>query len=205
MKLVRYLAGASNDYAFPIKWSFKTDKNNIGLSEKWQKSDFSGWAKIRTDNFWGRQEGYKKYPNGIGWYAIKFSSPVSSKGRELYLYFGSVDGTCDIFLDGIKVGEQKLPPTTMWNQSFSIALKNLTKGEHTLVVRVEKHGFAAGIWKPVALGDKKKQHPKEILTIGRRFIEVGQKSGLQQLTEEYGKKRAVKKLYATIRNTLGIK
>ena len=79
----------------------------------------------------------------------------NTRGRDapLAIAFGAVDGYCDVFVDGSKVGEQKLAPEIMWNRPFHLPLeKRLSAGTHTLVIRVEKKcgtDSNAGIYLPV--------------------------------------------------------
>ena len=63
-----------------------------------------------------------------------------------------MDGYADVYLDGVKIGEQKKPPSMMWKNPFAVPLAadGLARdGKHRLVVRVKKEQATAGIWKPV--------------------------------------------------------
>jgi len=197
LMLTKEFGREGNVLSLPVEWWFKLDPDDVGLREGWQKAAaFQGWGRIRTDNFWTKQ-GYGYH--GVAWYATPLDVPVSAAGRSLSLYFGSVDGTCDVFVDGDKVGEQKKPPAVMWNQGFYLPLRGtLEAGEHTLVVRVEKKSHAAGIWRPVSLIDCSQPPSDKLKTAGLRFIEVSKAAGVRRMAEEYGEPRAIKNFYAQI-------
>ena len=145
----------------PLVWRFRTDPDNAGIDEKWYHPEAprdDDWSEIRTNAAWTDQ-GHAYH--GAAWYRIDFSIPSKSQ-NELHkaldqgkaaLLFRAVDGTADIFLDGEKIGEQKIPPSVMWNRAFAIPLPATMDPSttHRLVVRVEKDLHAAGIWKPVSL------------------------------------------------------
>ena len=146
-------------YRLPLEWRFMKDPNDIGLTNQWFKSaDFVPWVSIAVDRDWTSQ-GHRYH--GVAWYAITFQMGVEeanqkefAENREkLAFYFGAVDGLADIYLDGVKIGEQKRDIGYMWNKSFVIPLpaKFDATVEHKLVVRVSKKAHAAGIWKPVSI------------------------------------------------------
>lgn len=168
------------------EWNFRSDPDNQGLTDQWQKTrDFDGWKKNSTGS-WISQG----YPHGVAWYANTLEIPANiTENASLALYFGAVDGTCDIWLDGEKIGEQKRPPALMWNQGFHIKLPQSVKpGPHQLVLRVEKDGSAAGITNPVSLVDLSRNVTEEVRVIGRRFMEVAKKSGLQAVNAGWRKR-----------------
>jgi hypothetical protein len=145
-------------YQFPLIWLFKTDPKNIGLTPReWNSSkNDSAWKFISVDKDWTSQ-GYKYH--GAAWYSIRFEIPQTNEFKarsakdQLSLYFGAIDGTVDIFLDGRWIGEQKRDVGMMWDKAFSIPLPvdfNVAI-PHQLVVRVQKDNFAAGLWKPACI------------------------------------------------------
>lgn len=184
--LQRQFEGTGKIAELPDEWNFRHDPDNQGLTDQWQKSkDFAGWKKIPTGS-WISQG----YPHGIAWYANTLEIPEDiPENAPLALYFGAVDGTCDVWLDGEKIGEQKLSPTLMWNKGFPIKLPQPVKpGLHQLVLRVEKDFSAAGITDPVSLVDLSRNVPEEIRVIGRRFMEVAKKGGLKTINDGWRKR-----------------
>ncbi len=138
----------------PDQWQFKTDPDNKGLTEKWfEGQPDASWKPINITKDWTAQEAGAGY-HGAAWYSIDFSLPADKiDGSKLAIQFGAVDGYVDVFLDGVKIGEQKADVGVMWDKAFNIPLPaNLvTSASHRLVVRVSKDNFAAGIWQPVKI------------------------------------------------------
>ncbi len=99
-----------------------------------------------------------------------------------------MDGRSEMFLDGVKVGEQQLPPTaTMRHRhGFFIPLNGtLAPGTHTLVVRVVKPNYSAGIWQPVAVVDMSAPIPEELRRVGERFLATARASKLTHISYSY--------------------
>jgi hypothetical protein len=190
--------------SLPMEWKFKIDPQNIGLKEEWGNTvKTDGWATVRTDKSWTYQ-GFDYH--GAAWYATSFelSDHAVSRESDFSLFFGAVDGICDIFLDGRKIGEQKVPPDIMWNRSFYIPVHKLAAGQHSLIIRVEKDHSCAGIWKPVSLIDKSLAVPESVKDTAQRFLDVSKSAGVTQLSEWYGPpgEQLEKELYPKIRALL---
>ena len=142
----------------PATWRFRKDPQNIGIAEKWFSREFGAdWGEISIEKAWTMQ-GHDYH--GVAWYAVEFAvdkaeamSALAGKDETLVVFFGAVDGTADVYLDGRKIGEQKMSPDAMWDQPFTVALPEGFEydQQHRLVVRVEKFTHAAGIWKPVSI------------------------------------------------------
>jgi len=173
--------------SLPVQWHFKTDPSDIGQNQQWFRlTSFDDWDSVRIDKSWTKQ-GYDYH--GVAWYATDFTIDKAThlNYESLGLYFGAVDGYCDIFLDGTKVGEQKEPPTLMWDKGFYVPVAGGIKpGAHRLVVRVEKDSWAAGIWKPVLIVDMAATPSAKIRFAGRKFIEVTKRVGVTHMSEYYG-------------------
>ncbi len=185
----------------PGEWSFRPDPGNRGLEEEWQRSgDVAQWAKIPTGSW--VEHGY---PRGVAWYAntLEISDEIPP-GRPLALYFGAVDGTCDLYLNGEKIGEQKVSPNVMWDSGFFIRLpEGMAPGRYSLVLRVEKHRSAAGITKPVSLVDLTRSVSPRVRTIGERFMEVAKEGGLRGTNSIWRKSNQIENdLFPKIRTLL---
>lgn len=134
----------------PVEWHWRHDPHDRGLAEGWfTETAWSTWPQtMQIDRHWTLQG----EPDGIGWYGTIFQMPETGNA-PLAIAFGAVDGCCDVFIDGRKVGEQKQPPEIMWNRPFHLSLKTpLSAGTHTMVIRVEKQcgkESNAGIYMPV--------------------------------------------------------
>jgi len=185
LKLDRAFGEIGKVVDLPIEWSFRTDPDDKGLKEGWQKTtDFAGWQTMRTDDYWTNQG---EEHRGVAWYGINFEMPDIG-GAPAALWFGAIDGKSEMFLDGVKVGEQQLPPTaTMRHRhGFFIPLKNtLAPGTHTLAVRVVKPNYSAGIWRPVAVIDMSVPISDELRRVGERFLAAGRASKLTHISYSY--------------------
>jgi len=146
----------SNIMDLPLEWVFKIDPNDVGIKENWFTQQSGIWEPIRTDKDWTSQ-GHKYH--GAAWYSLNLTVPddtrklMAAHKGSMHLYFGAVDGTADIYLNGTKIGEQKSPAALMWDKSFTIPLpENFDpSAANNLCIRVEKDAYAAGIWKPVSI------------------------------------------------------
>ena len=184
IKLDRAFGEVGKVYTFPLEWAFQIDPEDKGLVEQWQKTtDFKNWKTMPTDKHWTFQgEDHR----GVGWYGIDFETPREKVARPA-IWFGAVDGDADIYLDGEKIGEQKLPATSMWQHGFFIPIeKGLAPGRHTLVVRVFKDHANAGIWKPISLIDMSVPISDDLRTAGERFVTTAKAADLSFISESYG-------------------
>ena len=152
VEMMRAFAAVPKLVVLPEEWHWRHDPENRGLTEAWYKQDMLDHRgrMIRINKPWTAQG----ESLGVGWYAAGFELPETG-GAPLALLFTAVDGLCDVFVDGEKVGEQKDAADDMWEMPFHVSLdKGLAPGKHRLVVRVEKDCWAAGIWRPVAIAEK---------------------------------------------------
>lgn len=167
VNMERDLAAAEKIFSFPVEWPWRSDPEDRGLAEGWhQQVSFDDWPRrMRIDKGWTEQ-GEKL---GLAWYATGFQMPETG-GVSLLIMFGAIDGYCDIFVDGRKIGEQKAPPEIMWNQPFYISLKDgLAPGRHTMVIRVKKDCNGAGIHKPIRIFDESLRKKATLDESGRIF------------------------------------
>jgi len=184
LKLDRAFGEVGKVLSLPVIWSFKPDPDDVGATEHWESEmSFDDWRTMRIDKHWTMQgEDHR----GVAWYGTQFVMPRGSEGPHA-IWFGAVDGDADIFINGVKVGEQKLPATSMWQHGFFIPLENaLAPGVHTIVVRVFKPNWASGIWKAISIIDMSAPISDELREVGRRFIDVAEAAELKFLSESYG-------------------
>lgn len=157
----------------PWYWFFKLDPKDVGMKEEWYKDDFRKIVKwgalMATNNFW--ETPYKHYKNisqeirkktanydGIAWYAAALEKfPLDWKGRRIYLYFGAVDESCWIYVNGKKAGEHLFKNRDDWRTPFAIDITdciNWKASTQIVTVRVEDKSGSGGIWKDVMLVSK---------------------------------------------------
>lgn len=139
----------------PLRWNFLKDPEDAGIRDEWFKKGVdASWQKIRIDSPWTEQ-GHDYH--GVAWYHIRFTVPGDLRqGTKLALLFGAADGYADVYLDGVKIVEQKVGPQVMSRRLFFASLPDAVKPGQTceLMVRIEKDSGDAGIWKPVCLVER---------------------------------------------------
>lgn len=139
----------------PLAWDFRLDPQDAGLREEWyRKGGELDWEHIRVDAPWTAQ-GHDHH--GVAWYRLRLSLPEQLwPGVQLDLLFGAIDGYAQVFVDGVKVAEEKVGPAVMSNRPFFAPLpKDLRAGQRCeVVVRVAKEAGPAGLWKPVCLVER---------------------------------------------------
>lgn len=102
-------------------WLFRTDPEEVGEEEGWQRPDFddSDWRKLNAPGYWEQQgvtdprPGQAPKPkdgtrftdyDGTAWYRLRFVLPAKWAGQDLVLYLGKVDDYDRVFLNGELVG-----------------------------------------------------------------------------------------------------
>ena len=153
----------------PLFWFFKLDPSDAGIREKWYLDDFQKirkWdAYMSTNSYWETPHRHYKLVsedirkktasyNGIAWYATVLTKiPPDWKNRKIYLYFGAVDESCWVFVNGQKAGEH----LDDWQNPFAVEITrciNWDLPSQIVIVRVEDKFGAGGIWKRVMLVSK---------------------------------------------------
>ena len=156
----------------PLFWSFRLDQENRGIREKWQEENcgmITAWKeKMPTNSPWETPYAHYSFPSpkmrrqtgnydGIAWYAVALHIPEEWKNREIYLYFGAVDESCWVYLNGKEAGKHLYEKPDDWTTPFTIRIDpwiQWTQKAQALVVRVEDKGGAGGIYKRVWLLSK---------------------------------------------------
>ena len=166
-------AAALQEYPLPwvptaLAWRFRLDPDDAGLEEGWQAlsaADLGEWELMRTDFHWENPYDGETYPSqelreqlkdydGIGWYATEQAMPEEFAGRQIYLYFGAVDESCWVYVNGQLAGQHLFEQPNDWNTPFEIRIDPFLDTEaarQEIRVRVEDRGGAGGIWKRVWL------------------------------------------------------
>jgi len=115
--------------------------------------DDSTWKIIDGGIYWQRA-GFPDY-HGPAWYRKTVTVPSFSAGQKAILLFDGVDGTCEVFVNGKKVGEHVVAKDfTGWNTPFQIdASSAFRPGKNVIAVQVTSKSTdtASGINQPVHL------------------------------------------------------
>lgn len=157
----------------PVFWFFRLDPADVGMKEEWFKDDYKKIVKwgayMATNTCWETphkhyklisEEIRKKTANydGVAWYAVPLEKfPLDWKGRKVFLYFGAVDESCKVWVNGKFAGEHPFVKADDWRVSFPIEITDCidwNRATQIAVVRVEDKSGAGGIWKPVWLVSK---------------------------------------------------
>jgi beta-galactosidase/beta-glucuronidase len=142
---------------FPAEWLFRTDSQDQGQQQGWQRPDLdeAGWRAIPVGTNW--EKTWVGDYDGFAWYRARFTIPGDLAGKKLVLRFGGVDEQAWVYLNGELVGEHTTTSTgqtvhQIWDKPFDLPLSNARTGqENVLAVRVHDSLAAGGIWKPVKL------------------------------------------------------
>ena len=131
-------------------WLFHIDARKEGEDKGWYLPTFddSRWTLIDIGEWWEPQRGDH---DGVAWYRRQIDLPPSVAGRRCVLWFGAVDESAWVYLDGRLIGQHDVGETG-WDQRFSIDLPaGVTPGQHLLAVKVLDRALMGGIWKPIKL------------------------------------------------------
>ena len=140
-------------------WRFRLDPQDQGLSQQWQ-DDLSrldaqvavpgcwqgqGHGHEGTDRTWDFQieaRVYRATYKGTGWYGREFPVPVEWRGRRVWLNFGGVHPSAEVWLNGRRLGENDRPFVPF---GFEITGLVVFDRPNALVVRVHEHNRQFGL------------------------------------------------------------
>jgi hypothetical protein len=143
-------------------WSFQFDLNNEGREQAWYaQEELSFDSTIVVPFSWTSQlSGIASSNKGIAWYRRSVKWKPSIEGARLFLRFGAVDYTCEVWVNGSLVGQHTGGYGTF---NFDVTDVWHSNSENSIVVRVEdndynyqtrgKQGYGEirGIWQTVWL------------------------------------------------------
>ena len=95
--------------------------------------------------------------DGIAWYGTEIKIPADWKDRKIYLYFGGVDESCWVYLNGREIGSRIHKKSNDWSTPFALEITSgidWNRKVQNVIIRVEDTGGQGGIWKPVWLLSK---------------------------------------------------
>lgn len=149
------------------EWLFRTDPQQVGEEEGWQRPEFpeKGWLRLKVPAIWEEQGITETYPNmpspqlppnlnvpnaynGAAWYRKWVVVPKGWQGEELELFIGAVDDLDWTYFNGTlvgKTGEGLEHPSTV-TRRYTIAANLVRFGEKNLLaIRVWDYGGPGGI------------------------------------------------------------
>ena len=142
-------------------WRFMADpfrvgeekKQFVGIKRGYFRKDYddSKWPEIKIGQVWEKQ-GYPDL-NGSGWYRKTIKFPEFDENKKIYLYFGAVDESAWLYIDGKLVAWHEQRPSKVWDKPFALEITGSVKpgATHQVTIRVRDVSNAGGIWKPVKI------------------------------------------------------
>lgn len=138
-------------------WKFKLDRMDNGVLEKWYLCPEIFFESIKVPGCWQGQgfgdnstEYHKEFGipikafqatyEGTGWYAKEFSFKKSSQDERVWLNFGGINPTAEIWLNGVFLGENHSPLAP-----FSFEVSSVIKAENFLAIRVSETDRLLGL------------------------------------------------------------
>ncbi len=126
-------------------------KFSVGDNPSWATPGYNdrNWDEIRVPGKW-EDNGYSDY-NGYAWYRIKFTIHNVDESTPIYLVFGRIDDTDEIYLNGKKIGRTgSFPPNyrSAYNErrKYRLPREYLSfTGTNVLAVRVYDSYLEGGI------------------------------------------------------------
>ncbi|MGE7613394.1 glycoside hydrolase family 2 protein [Paenibacillus sp. NPDC101420] len=154
------------------EWSFSFDPSNEGISEYWySNSEIAYSSRITVPFSWvSPLSGIGSDHKGIGWYRRTLKWQTTDSQTRLFLRFGAVDYSCDVWINGVHVG---LHQGGYGSFEFEVTQYWVEDLDNTIVVRVEdfdhdyqargKQGYGEirGIWQPVWLESRPQTYMKD--------------------------------------------
>lgn len=139
--------------AQPLKldgqWQFRTDPDNVGLSERWfdQPATGKAWRPVPVPASWDDYD-CKDY-DGVGWYARTFAPPERTDGRRRAICVMGVDDEAVVFVNGVEVAR-----TSQYNRRFGGDIEDVLRpGDNTIFIRVTDRGGPGGLIRSVHIAD----------------------------------------------------
>ncbi|HEY0828003.1 MAG TPA: glycoside hydrolase family 2 TIM barrel-domain containing protein [Bacilli bacterium] len=153
-------------------WSFQFDQDNQGKDQAWFATVDPSWnSTIIVPFSWTTSlSGIASSNKGIAWYHKSVKWSPSMVGSRLFLRFGAVDYTCEVWVNGTPAGSH-----TGGYGTFELDITDawLSNAENSIVVRVEdndddsqtrgKQGYGEirGIWQPVWIEARPQNYVRE--------------------------------------------
>ena len=141
------------------QWRFRLDPDDAGLAGEWYAhpdmiSDpivvpgcwqGQGFGHDGTDEVWDfrlKARVFQATYRGTGWYARTFRVPDEWRGRRLWLSFGGVHPSAQVWLNGEHLGQHDLPFVPF---GFEVTGLLHCGADNDLVVRVHEHNRLYGL------------------------------------------------------------
>ena len=141
------------------EWMFALDADDTGIENRWYEDPDVYSGKITVPGCWQgqgygddskeapwdlgyRTRAYRASYTGTGWYARYFDIPKDWNGKDIWINFGGIHPSADIWINGIKAGENELPFASF---SFNITGYVDCSKENLVCVRVHEKNRILGL------------------------------------------------------------
>ncbi len=106
------------------EWEFLTDPSQLGQALGYEKEGLTGgnWQKVPTYSTTWSDLGLRYY-KGLAWYRQAVTLPEGGAGKRLFLWFGGLDETARIWVNGKLVGTSPRSAFTPFEVDATGALK----------------------------------------------------------------------------------
>jgi len=140
-------------------WLFRLDEKDLGVTERWfsRREAFTdhiqvpgcwqgqGFGHDGMDEVWDfrvKARTFQATYKGTGWYARSLEVPQDWGQARVWLNFGGVHPSAEVWLDGVRLGENDMPFVP-----FAFEVTDLVRPghRHWLAVRVHEHNRAFGM------------------------------------------------------------
>jgi len=87
------------------EWDFHVDPGEVGKEIGYQQANIRGgnWQRIDAANTSWSDKGLRYY-RGLAWYRQKVEIPKAWEGKRVFLWFGGVDESARVWVNGTEVG-----------------------------------------------------------------------------------------------------
>lgn len=95
--------------ALPDQWRFAKDERDEGTAQQWfaENYDDAAWQTLKTYSASWEEQGLGWYKRRPAWYRVWIDVPADERGRDLRLWFGGIDESAEVYLNGRKLGESR--------------------------------------------------------------------------------------------------
>jgi len=141
-------------------WEFRLDPEDCGVRNHWFGSDEHHWSDIAVPGCWQGQgfgddttdtvwdfkleaRVFRATYKGTGWYRRCFELPSDWADKRVYLNFGGAHPSAEVWLNGMRLGENCLPFVPFGFEITDNVRRDTT--QNTVVVRVHEHNREFGL------------------------------------------------------------
>ena len=137
----------------PQEWRFYIDQSEQGEQKGIHTEEFDD-SRLRTlsiNDVWENQ-GFDY--NGVAWYRTRFTPPKREPDKRHYLWFGAIDGSAWLYVNGTKVGERDSSKVSnAWYMPYAVDVTDHLRpgADNLIVIKVHDKAGLGGIYRGALL------------------------------------------------------